>query len=94
MFRTLLDPDDLDALRRRLERLDDESRPLWGTMNVEGMLNHLSDSFDVCTGARPARDYSSRKTRTLYRWIALWLPLRFPKGVPTAAEVDQNRGPR
>jgi len=31
-------------------------------------------------------------TRTVVRWIALYAPLKWPHGVPTMAENDQERG--
>lgn len=90
-MRTLTDPADRAALLERVGRLTAESTPLWGRMTVGGMLCHLTDAFRSCMGELPVRDYSSFRMRTLYRWIALTLPLPFPKGVPTAAEFDQDR---
>ena len=28
----------------------------------------------------------------MVKWVALYLPLRWPLGIPTTAEVDQERG--
>jgi hypothetical protein len=57
------------------------------------MVVHLNDSFKSVIGERKV---SVRQTnavaRTLIRWIALNAPLKWPHGVPTMPENDQERG--
>ena len=57
------------------------------------MICHLNDSFKSVIGERViAGDKSNLMTRSLVRWIALYAPLKWPHGVPTMAENDQERG--
>ena len=57
------------------------------------MVCHLSDSFKTAIGERSVSgDKSNLLTRTLVRWIALYAPIKWPHGVPTMAENDQERG--
>ena len=90
MFQNLLDPADRDALLARVGRLTPESRPLWGRMTVGGMLCHLVDGFDVCTGARKVGNHTSLLSTTLLRFVALTAPIRFPKSTRTAPEMNQE----
>jgi hypothetical protein len=79
-------------LERRLAALRPDTTPLWGRMSAAGMVCHLTDSFHVVLGHRPTGRTSTRIERTLIRLIALSLPMRWPKGIETVPEVDQERG--
>jgi hypothetical protein len=56
------------------------------------MLCHLSDSFEAALGERYASSATGLLQRTLIKRIALYTPVRWPKGVPTRPEVEQGRG--
>ena len=56
------------------------------------MICHLTDSFYACLGDRPVADKSTLFTRTLMRFVAATVPLKWPQGVPTMPEVDQEKG--
>jgi len=66
--------------------------PRWGRMTARGMVCHLADSFDVVLGARSTTRRNTLAERTIIRLLALSLPVPWPKGVPTVAEVDQEQG--
>src|SRR5687767_10514170 len=53
---------------------------------------HLSDSFRAVIGRRPVKLRISLLQRTVVKWVALYLPLRWPAGVPTMPELDQLCG--
>lgn len=53
---------------------------------------HLSDAFRRLMGATPLSSSSTILSRTLMKWIALRLPLRWPPGIRTPPEVDQEIG--
>jgi hypothetical protein len=53
---------------------------------------HLSDSFKSVTGGAKVEFAGSLLTRTFVKWLALRVPLKWPKGVPTRPEVDQEKG--
>ena len=76
---------------RRIRSLSIESPRQWGKMTVVQMVCHLTDGFQMATGERLVRDTSSLWGQTGLKWIALYLPLPWPKGVPTLPEVDAFR---
>jgi hypothetical protein len=79
----------------RLGRLRPETRARWGKMNAHQMVCHLNDSFGAAMGDRTTSKDITFLSRTLIKWIALYAPLPWPKGVPTRPEVDQlDRGTR
>ncbi len=43
-------------------------------------------------GEKPVSTVASPLPRVLVKWIALYAPFRWPKGVPTRPEMDQNIG--
>jgi hypothetical protein len=54
------------------------------------MICHLSDTFRVAIGEKPARLAPNRVNHTMIKWIALRLPLHWPKGFQTSPEVNQE----
>lgn len=59
------------------------------------MVCHLTDALRVMTcekTATPTRGPASVLHRTVVKWIALWVPLRWPPGIPTRPEIDPERG--
>ncbi len=76
---------------RRLRTLGPESARRWGRMSAHQMVCHLSDSFRMMIGRKPVSDATGRLQRTLVKWIALYVPLRWPAGMLTRPEVDQER---
>jgi hypothetical protein len=75
---------------RRLRTLGPDSARRWGRMSAHQMVCHLSDSFRMMTGQTPVSDATGWLQRTLVKWIALYAPLRWPPGIPTRPEVDQQ----
>lgn len=92
-MRSLVNENDKNAILLRLQQLSPESRRRWGKMTPHQMICHLNDSFKSVIGERQVSlRQSSAVTRTLVRWLALYAPLKWPHGVPTMAENDQERG--
>lgn len=56
------------------------------------MICHLSDALRVGLGDRAAQRVKNRYNGPLMRWLALWLPLPWPRGVPTVPECDAKIG--
>jgi Protein of unknown function (DUF1569) len=92
-MKTLANDSHKNALLQRLRRIKPDSQRRWGRMTPHQMICHLNDSFKSVIGERQV---SVRQTnpvaRTLIRWIALYAPLKWPHGVPTMPENDQERG--
>ena len=92
-MKTLGNSQDKELLLNRLRLLTPDSRRLWGRMTPHQMICHLNDSFKSVIGEREITgDKSNMLTRSLVRWIALYAPVKWPHGVPTMAENDQERG--
>jgi hypothetical protein len=77
---------------RRLRVVGPDRRPRWGRMSAHQMICHLSDSIRMATGQKPVSEASGLFHRTILKWIVLYAPLRWPAGVPTRPEIDQEIG--
>lgn len=61
-------------------------------MSPHQAICHLCDSYRLVLGEKTANTATGFLQRTLVKWIALNLPLRWPKGVPTRPEMEQGHG--
>jgi hypothetical protein len=59
-------------------------------MSAHQMICHLCDSCRMAMGEKPVSDATGRLQRTVVKWIALYLPVRWPSEIPTRPEVDQQ----
>jgi len=91
--KTLAAAGDLAALRGRIILLTTADKARWGSMSVAQMVCHLRDSFACPLGERVLKPLKATSIPIpIYKRLALWLPVQWPQGVPTAPEVDQNIG--
>jgi hypothetical protein len=91
-MKTMARPQDKAEIIRRLRTVQPESTRRWGRMTAHQMVCHLSDSFRLVTQQKSASPASGILQTTLIKWIALYGPLRWPAGVPTRPEMDQEVG--
>jgi hypothetical protein len=77
-------------IARRLSGVHPASAARWGRMSAHQMICHLSDSCRVALGERQVSHATGPLQRTVVKWIALYLPLRWPVGIRTRPEVDQE----
>jgi hypothetical protein len=90
-MRALDAPGVVDAFEQRLRRLTADTPRRWGTMTSHEMVCHLSDSFLGMLRERPTSIAPAPALqRQLVRLIALHLPVRWPRGVPTRPEVNPH----
>jgi Protein of unknown function (DUF1569) len=78
-----------------LQRLDDihpDSPRQWGKMTPHQMICHLSDGFRMYMGDKKVAPQRTPVPRSLLRFVAIWVPLRWPKGFRAAPELDQQVG--
>jgi hypothetical protein len=61
-------------------------------MTPHQMICHLHDSFQAATGERAVSAAGNVLHRTVVKWIGLYAPMAWPKGVPTRPEMDQLVG--
>ena len=85
------DPGVADDLLRRLRALRPDSPRRWGRMTAHQMVCHLRDTFLMDTDAKPVRPIGGPWRQRAMRSVALYVPVRWPRGMPTLAEVDQER---
>jgi len=82
----------LAGLTARFRHLRPESLPRWGTMASSEMLCHLADAASSVLGQRPRTAQPPHGARLLVKWLALYSPLPWPKGVPTPSHVNPRAG--
>jgi hypothetical protein len=75
---------------RRLRTVRPEAPALWGRMSAHQMICHLADSTRVAIGQKTVSAASGVLQRTVVKCIALYLPVKWPPGIPTRPEVDQH----
>jgi hypothetical protein len=80
------------AIVVRLHTLTSDSTRQWGRMTPHQAICHLSDSFRSVSGPRPIAVTGSVISRTVVKWIALHTPAKWPPGVKTRPEIDQEIG--
>src|SRR6266550_6419639 len=91
-MKTLLSPGDRNEILDRLAKVYPDSPPCWGTMSAHQMVCHLSDSFRASLKEKYISPSSTFLKRTLLKWVALWVPLQWPRGIKTRPEMDQRKG--
>jgi hypothetical protein len=82
----------VDEVLARLEALRPESVPRWGRMSAHQAVCHLADAFRFAVGRKPAHAAPGLVGRTVVKWIALYAPVRWARGIATTPEVDSERG--
>ncbi|HEX6739160.1 MAG TPA: DUF1569 domain-containing protein [Vicinamibacteria bacterium] len=91
-MKTLARPEHKAEILRRLSGLGPESTRRWGRMTVHQMVCHLCDSYRMAMGQKAVSEAAGPLQRTVVKWIALYLPLRWPAGIRTRPEIDQCLG--
>jgi hypothetical protein len=92
MKKTLSNPDHKAEILERLQKLKPNSARQWGKMSAHQMVCHLNDAFKAAIGEKKVAMAGSIFHRVVLKWIALQVPLQWPKGVKTLPEVDQEIG--
>ena len=89
-MKTLARDDCRSEIVRRLRQIGPSSTRHWGRMSAHQMICHLIDSHWMMSGDKAVSDASSRLTRTMVKWLALYVPLRWRPGYTTRPEIDQE----
>lgn len=92
VVKSLRDPQCRNELVGRLARLRPDTPRCWGKMTAAQMICHLNDSFLGIMGDRPMEIPAGFSFWPMLKWVALYAPMRWPKGVPTRPEFDQTAG--
>lgn len=92
-MKTLGRPRDKAEILHRLESLRPDSVRRWGRMSAPQMVCHLTDAFQMGMGRRSVSHATGLLQRTIVKWVALYVPLRWPGGrLLTRPEIDQEAG--
>jgi hypothetical protein len=91
-MKTLANPLDREEILERLQAIHPGSRRRWGKMTAPQMICHLSDALRVSMGNRAPKPIGGWASRSLMKWAALWLPTKWPRGVPTVPECEAGIG--
>jgi hypothetical protein len=86
-----LDKDQHEILER-LAALKPDGGRRWGKMSCHQMIVHLTDSFLCPMGERLVSPAKPPIPRSIMKWGALYFPMRWPQGVPTRPEMEQDVG--
>ena len=79
-------------LRSRLAMVRKDSPRIWGSMSAAQMICHLNDSFLGVMGEKPMQIPRGISIWPVLKFVALYSPMQWPKGVPTRPEFDQLSG--
>ena len=75
---------------QRLRTVRPDSVRLWGRMSAHQMVCHLSDACRMALGQMRVSPATGPLPQVVVKWIALYLPLRWPAGIVTRPEIDQQ----
>ena len=89
-MKTISDAACLNEILNRLSSVRPDSPRNWGRMNAHQMICHLNDSFAVAMGRKFASK-AERQYGPVMKWLALNMPMKWPQGVPTRPEIDQEK---
>ena len=91
-MKTLANPADKQEILRRLQTIRPTSRRKWGSMSPHQMVCHLADGYRMYMGEKPVAPADLRVPRAIIKWVAIWAPVPWLHGFPTAPELDQQIG--
>jgi hypothetical protein len=94
--KTLSNPANKQEIVDRLQKIQPSSPRLWGRMTAHSMICHLADSFRVTTGEKPWTTARISvppipRPRRFVKWVALEVPIAWPRGLQTRPEVDPEK---
>jgi len=90
-MKTLQNDSDKNALIARVKELSPGSKAIWGKMNANQMMCHLTDQMRHAIGERDNPDMSNLFFRTVGKWLVINV-VPVPKNIRTAPRVDQMIG--
>src|SRR5262245_20160574 len=91
-MKTLASERDKAEVLGRVKALRPDLARRWGRMTAHQMVCHLCDSCRMVTDRHPVDRRGNPLKGTLVKWFALYLPVRWPAGLLTTPELDQEGG--
>lgn len=84
-MKTVADPAVLAALTARLKQLTPTRPRVWGTMSPHQMAAHIADAAEAVLG-RHTFATPPRRPSLVMKWVALYLPVPWPRGIRSGAD--------
>jgi hypothetical protein len=81
-------PEVMSEIRLRLRTVRVDDRALWGKMTAKQMMRHLSCSYEMALGERSVEPLPGPPP-VLVKFVALRLPVRWPKNLSTTPELKR-----
>ena len=91
-MKSLSDRNCLEELIVRVGRVRPDTPRLWGKMTPPQMICHLNDAFLGIIGEKSMEIPRGFSLWPVLKYVALYAPMEWPKGVPTRPEFDQCDG--
>jgi hypothetical protein len=91
-MKTLAQPDVAAAVLARLRTVRPDSPRRFGRMSPQQMVCHLADSLRMALGLKAMTPVRRRLPSAALKWLALYAPLPWPRGIRTRPELDAQRG--
>lgn len=91
-MRSLSDCNCRDELIVRIGRVRPDTPRQWGRMTAPQMICHLNDAFLGIMGDKAVEVPRGFSMWPVLKYVALYAPGKWPKGVPTRPEMDQLGG--
>jgi hypothetical protein len=88
---TLLNNDVRVTLTARVRQLRPDSVRQWGRMTPHQAICHMCDAFKMSLNEREVAPVKGT-FKPVLRFVALRLPLRWPRGIQTVPEAEQGAG--
>ena len=84
-MKTIADAGQLATLTRRVQSVTPTQARVWGTITAHQMVVHLADASEAVLRRRPFT-VTPRSSNRLLKWVALTLPLPWPRNLKSGAE--------
>lgn len=91
-MKSLHQPQVRNGILRRLANVRPDTPRLWGRMTAPQMICHLNDAFLGVMGDRQIALPTGFSFWPYLKWMVLYMPMKWPPGVPTRPEIDQFVG--
>jgi hypothetical protein len=91
-MKSLSDRSCREELIARIAKIRPDTPRLWGKMTAPQMICHLNDAFLGIIGEKPVEVLRGFSMWPMLKYVALYSPAPWPKGVPTRPEMDQLGG--
>jgi hypothetical protein len=91
-MKTLSTPAYRQEILSRLAVIHPDTPRLWGKMNASQMICHLADAFLGVMGDKAIAIPSGLNLWPLMKGFVLYAPIKWPQGVATRPEMDQQLG--